>query len=261
MASIKTVNALILTAIIASSLLIITETQFCQAQTKTVNYTWYFHNNQIILRDNNGSFIAYEGVDEAMPSGTGSQVVLQSKITGNRDGWDYYSAVAIWAKPLETDLHVKGTVTITAYISSTFKLTSLFSGGSYGFGVVDIDENNEEVIDFITEGPIAISRNPFTKDPAQYTLDVPVDYVFKKGHSIGFAVGFGATVEGFEATIYFDSANINSGVTLSVVETMPSDPVAPEFPSLVLPIVIGVCLSTLAVAGLLRLRKHQKDAV
>jgi hypothetical protein len=246
--------------IIVSSLLIITETPSCQAQTKTVNYTWYFHNNQVILRDNNGSFIAYDGVDGTMPSGSGSQVTLQSKITGNRDGWDYYSAVAIWAKPLDTDLHVKGTVSITAYISSTFKLTSLFSGGSYGFGVVDIDENNNEVIDFVTEGPIAIARNPFTKDPTQYSLTVPVDYVFKKGHSIGFAVGFGATVEDFEATIYFDSANTNSGVTLPVVETTPSDTVAPEFPSTMIPIVAAVCLSTFAVAAFLRLRKPQKAA-
>ncbi len=255
MKHIKGYTALFLLIILSLGSLIITQPSLCEAQTKTVTQTLYFHNHQVIQKDNNGSFVAYDGANDVVPTGTGSQVTLQSQITGTRDGWSYYSAVAIWAKPLQSDLHVKGTVTITAYISSTFELTSLFSGGSYGFGVVEIDENNKEIIDFVTEGPIAIARNPFTKDPTQYTLNVPVDYVFKKGHSIGFAVGFGATVEGFEASIFFDSAGTNSGVTLPVVETTLSDPVAPEFPSTMVPIVVAVCLNTLMIAAFLRLHK------
>ena len=192
------------------------------AQTQVVNHSLTFHGYSVVLRDANNSFIVYDGADGAAASGGGSQVTLASQISGTRDGWSYWSAVAMWVIPLQNDVHVKGTVSIRGYISSTFSLSGLFSGGSYGFGVVDIDENNNKAAEFVSEGPIAIGKNPFTKEPAQYSLNVNVDYVFKKGHSIGLAVGFGSTVQGFDATVYFDSQSRNSGATLPVQETTTS---------------------------------------
>ncbi len=262
MVFIKSCNVFFLIVLLALSSLILIAQPVCQAQTKIVTQKFYFHNHEVIQKDNNGSFIAYNGADKNAPSGIGSQVTLQSQITGTRDGWSYYSAAAIWATRLESDLHVKGTVTITAYLSSNFNLTGLFSGGSYGFGVVDIDENNNEVTEFISEGPISIGRNPFTKESAQYSLSVSVDYTFKKGHAIGFAVGFGATTKGFDATIYFDSPATNSAATVPLEETITttpspaiSTPVASEYPSsIIVPVVAAVCLVSLA-AMFLRSRK------
>jgi hypothetical protein len=219
---VKLCGVFFLLTVLSLSSLIMTQAASCQAQNKNVTYTLYFHNYSTLIQDSNGSFVAYNGADGATPTGTGSQVTLQSQITGTRDGWSYYSAVAIWAAPLQSDLHVKGTVTVTAYLSSKFSLSGLFSGGSYGFGLVDIDENNAEVNEFISEGPVAIGSNPFTQEPTRYSLSVNVDHVFKKGHAVGFAVGFGATVQGFDATIYFDSPNRNSGVTLPVEVAMTS---------------------------------------
>jgi hypothetical protein len=83
-------------------------------------------------------------------------------------------------------------------------------------GLVDIDQNNNEVQQFITQGPTSIGSNPFSSSPTQYSLNTNVDYVFKKDHSIGFAVGLGATSQGFTATVYFDSTDKNSGATLPV---------------------------------------------
>ncbi len=273
--TIKACCAFVLVVVIALSSLTITAPQLCSAETKIVNHTVYFHNYSVVLRDENGSFIAYNGADENNPTGSGAQVTLQSQITGTRDGWAYYSAVAIWATPLQTDTHVKGTVTIEAYISSKFSLTGLFSGGGYGFGVVDIDANNNEVQEFVTEGPISIGRNPFTQDPSKYSISINVDYIFKKGHSIGFAVGFGATVKGFEATIYFDSAARNSGANVPVEETTvdptptptlnptstpsTSSPVAPEYPTcVILPAIVVIFTSILATTILLK-SKHKTN--
>ncbi len=213
---------IILLLIIIVASLTVTQSPICQAQSKIVNHTLTFHNYSVILKDANNSFIAYNGADGAAPSGTVSQVTLESQITGTRDGWSYYRAVAMWVIPLQSDLHVKGTVNIQAYLSSTFSLTGFLTGGGYGFGVVDVDENNVEVTEFTTEANPTIGSNPFTQDPTQYSLSVNVDYVFRKGHAIGFAVGFGATVRGFEATVYFDSQSRNSGATLPVEETMTS---------------------------------------
>jgi hypothetical protein len=213
---------LVLLSILASTCLLAYQVPISQAQTKVVNHPLTFHGYSVVLRDNNNSFIVYNGADGAGPSANGAQVTLQSQISGMRDGCSYWSAVAIWVIPLQNDVHVKGTVNIHAYISSKFSLSGFFSGGNYGFGVVDIDENNAEVKEFVSEGPVAIGRNPFTQEPAQYSLDVNVDYVFAKGHSIGFAVGFGATERGFDGTIYFDSQSRNSGAILPVEETVTS---------------------------------------
>ncbi len=215
-------KAFALLLVLALSSIAAVQVPVSHAQTQVVNHSLTFHNYSVVLRDANNSFIVYDGADGAAANGAGSQVTLASQISGTRDGWSYWSAVAMWVIPLQSDVHVKGTVTIRAYISSTFKLSGLFSGGSYGFGVADIDENNNKAAEFVSEGPIAIGKNPFTQEPAQYSLNVNVDYVFKKGHSIGLAIGFGSTVQGFDATVYFDSQSRNSGATLPVQETMTS---------------------------------------
>jgi hypothetical protein len=212
----------VLLLVLALSVIVALPAPVSQAQTQVVNHTLTFHGYSVVLRDANNSLIVYDGADGAAASGAGSQVTLESQISGTRDGWSYWSAVAMWVIPLQNDVHVKGTVSIRAYISSTFSLSGLFSGGSYGFGVVDIDENNNKGMEFVSEGPIAIGKNPFTQEPAQYSLNVNVDYVFKKGHSIGLAIGFGSTVQGFDATVYFDSPSRNSGATLPVQETTTS---------------------------------------
>lgn len=215
-------KVLVLWMILALSSIAAIPAPVCHAQTQVVNHALTFHDYSVVLRDANNSLVVYDGADGATPSGAGSQVTLASQISGTRDGWSYWSAVAMWVIPLQSDVHVKGTVNLRAYISSNFNLSGLFSGGSYGFGVVDVDENNNKAAEFVTEGPIAIGKNPFTKDPAQYSLNVNVDYVFKKGHAIGLAIGFGATARGFDATVYFDSPSHNSGATLPVQETTAS---------------------------------------
>lgn len=133
-------------------------------------------------------------------------------------GYNYYSAVAMWTVPLPMDLHVKGSVSIRAYISSSYQLGGLFSGGGYSFGVVDVDENNREVKEFLSSATYNLG-NPFTSTPTQYSQSVSIDYTFSKGHTLAFVVGLGATVQGFTASVYFGSADRASGATLPVVQS------------------------------------------
>ena len=220
MKRIRASQLMVLLAALTLACLIVHQPLIGKAEaSKIVNLPLTFHGYSVVLKASNNSFIVYNGADGAAPSATGAtQATLESQISGQRDGWSYWSAIIMWAIPLQSDVHVQGTVNVHAYISSTFSLSGLLSGGSYGMGIVDIDENSLEVKEFITEGPVAIGRNPFTAEPAMYSLDVNVDYVFRKGHSIGIAVGFGATVQGFSATVYFDSPSRNSGATLPVEE-------------------------------------------
>ncbi len=206
-------------ALLLSCLFIVYSPNIIKAQSSPtiVNLPLTFHDYSLLLKDQNNSLYVYDGADGAPPNqASAAQVNLDAQISGQRDGWNYWSAIAMWVVKLPSDLHVQGTVTMRVYISSTFKLSGLFSGGGYGMGLVDIDENNLEIKEFITEAPYTIGGNPFTSTPTQYSLSVNVDYVFKRGHSIGFAVGLGATVQGFSATVHFGSSDRNSGVTLPV---------------------------------------------
>jgi hypothetical protein len=195
-----------------------------QSSPSIVNVSLIFHGYSLVLRDPNGSFCVYDGADGASPVQTNAvQANLVSQISGTYSGFSYWSADIIWVIKLTRDLHVQGNVNIRAFISSNFPLSGFFSGGGYAMGLVDIDQNNNEIKEFITQGPTSIGSNPFTQTPTQYSINTNVDYVFKSGHSIGFAVGLGATTQGFTATVYFDSANKNSGATLPIQDTQECD--------------------------------------
>ncbi len=176
-----------------------------------------FHNYSILLKESNGSLVVYDGADGAAAQGSTTQADVVAQISGTSMGYSYYSAVVMWIVQLPMDLHVQGTVNVNAYISSTYKLSGLLSGGGYSMGIVDIDENNNEVREFLSDATYNFG-NPFTSMPTKYSQSVNVDYVFSKGHSIGFVVGLGATVQGFTASVYFGSADRSSGATLPVAE-------------------------------------------
>jgi len=195
-----------------------------QSGSNIVNIPITFHGYSLLLRDSNGSFCVYDGADGAPPDQANAvQADLISQISGTYSGFSYWSAVVIWAIKLPRDLHVQGTVNVRAFISSTFKLSGFFSGGGYGMGLVDIDENNNLVQQFITQGPESIGSNPFTQTPTQYSVNTNVDYVFKAGHALGFAVGLGATAQGFTSTVYFGSSDRNSGASLPIVDSTEFD--------------------------------------
>jgi hypothetical protein len=194
-----------------------------QSGSNTVNLSLTFHNYSLLLRDHNGSLCVYDGADGSTTSANPTQTSLVSETSGTQTVFgftvEYWSAAIIWAIKLPRDLHVDGTVSIKAYITSDFPISGFMSGSGYGMGLVDIDENNNEVQEFVTQAPYTQGGNAFTSTPTQYSVTTNVDYTFKAGHSIGFAVGVGATSRGFSATVYFDSQAYNSGATLPVEDT------------------------------------------
>jgi hypothetical protein len=197
-----------------------------QSDSNIVNLSLTFHNYSLILRDPNGSFCVYDGADGSTSSANPTQTNLVSETSGTATVFgftvDYWSAAIIWAIKLPMDLHVDGTVNIKAYITSDFPISGFMSGSGYGMGLVDIDENDNEIQEFVTQAPYTQGGNAFTSTPTQYSVSTNVDYTFKAGHSIGFAVGVGATARGFTATVYFDSQAYNSGATLPVEDTSES---------------------------------------
>jgi hypothetical protein len=193
-----------------------------EAQVTTLSLT--FHNYSVVLNEPNGSVIAFDGADGAPPAkSTADTATIKAQITGSYYGFSTYTGMVIWAVQLPCDIHVNGAVTIKAYISST---SSAGFGVGYGMGVADIDENNQNVKEFYTEGPQSMFSSPFTATPAAFSLSTNVDYTFKKGHAIGFFVGVGSTAQGFTATMYCDSADRASGATLPIVEAIDTQTVS-----------------------------------
>jgi len=199
-----------------------------QSNLNVINIPLAFHPCSLILNEANGSFCLYEGVNGLEASGNNpTQINLIAQIYGQQTLFgmsiDYWSAIIIWAMRVPKDLHVYGAVNIKAYISSNFEISGFTSGSGYSMGLVDIDENNNTVKQFISEeAPYSIGGNIFTPTPQKYNIEINTDYVFKAGHAIGFAVGFGATAQGFTASVYFDSADKPSGATLPIVDTTES---------------------------------------
>lgn len=188
-----------------------------QSNSKTiVDIPLTFHYHSLIHKAENNSIFVYDGADACGPKLTnGFQTTLDSQIKGKRGIWDYWAATIMWIVELQKDVHVLGKVEIKAYMNSTVEF-GIFDGGGYGMGLVDLDENGDVIKEFIAEGPPSIGKNPFTETPEVYALNIEVDYVFKKGHTIGFFVGVGATIQGFTVNVYFDSPDKNSGVILPV---------------------------------------------
>jgi Flp pilus assembly protein TadG len=192
-----------------------------------------FHNYSLFYKTENNSIYVYDGADTNGPQRTTAfQTTVDSQISGKVTlfgiEWTYWNGMIIWAYNLTEEVHVKGAVEITVYMSSSDSLSGLLSGGGYGMGLADVDENGNEIQRFVTEGPQSMGSNPLTSTPQAYTLSVEVDYVFAKDHAIIFFVGAGTTKQGYKFNVYFDSEDYNSGVNLQVVTPLPTPSPTPS---------------------------------
>ena len=100
-------------------------------------------------------------------------------------------------------------------------------GGGYGMGLVEMDENQNEINRFLIEGGETLGSNPLSPIIEAYTLNISVDHVFPKEHILGFFVGVGVTEPGYNFTVYFDSSQTNSGAIVPIV----SNPVPSPSPT------------------------------
>ena len=149
-----------------------------------------------LFEQKNDSYIVYDGADGYGPKRTNAFAKTMScQSYSVFEGWPAWSAGVMWILELQQDLHAKGNVELTAYLSSTFDGFGWFDGGGYSMGLADLDEHGNSVTAFPAEGTGGLG-NPFDETPRPYVLNVDVDYIFEKGHYIGFWVGAGATIEG-----------------------------------------------------------------
>jgi hypothetical protein len=212
----------LLVAVIWSSNVSFAQPASADSTSETTVENLTFHYYSLIQKADNGSLFVYDGADAYGPRLTsGYQTDLSCQIEGQRTmyglSFTYWGGVIIWMVKLEKDVHVIGDVEMVAYLSSSSTANfGSFDGGGYGMGLVDIDENGNEIQQFITESSPSIGSNPFTATPKAYTLVITVDYVFRKGHAIGFFVGAGSTIQGYTFNAYFDSPDKNSNVKLPI---------------------------------------------
>ena len=208
-----------------------------RAETATTVENLTFHNYSLVQKADNGSFFAYDGADTIGPLlANAYQTSVNSQIKGTVTVYGiqftYWSGMIIWGYSLNDDVHVQGNVQITVYMSSSDTISGFLSGGGYGMGLSDVDQNGNEIQRFTVEGPQSMGANPFASTPKAYTLNVQVDYTFAKGHIIAFFAGAGATKQGYKFTVYFDSSDKDSGASLPILNQTPTpSPILSPSPS------------------------------
>jgi hypothetical protein len=137
-----------------------------------------------------------------------NEIAIETNIKQSHLGIEFWVGGISWlTDPLESNFHIIGNITIEVWISSSKSLESLAWSG-YGGGLVEIDENDNPIWNnaptyHYTQGSI------LSIDPSKYTITINnLDHVFQKGNRIGFVVGIGATMRGWEAKIHFGSEKV-----------------------------------------------------
>lgn len=125
------------------------------------------------------------------------------------EGYNIYIGLVGWiTQPLTEDLHVLGEVTISCWMSSSEEV-GFWDGSGYLMGLVELDANSEIVWpETLMEGLGAEGGQGklIAYDPTMYTITIQdVDHVFRAGNSIMFIVGAACTIQGWTASVYFDS--------------------------------------------------------
>lgn len=189
-------------------------------ETSTISLTFHNYEETII----NSSIYSYSGVDGCPPQVLNAYSISVECLTpGSFSGFSFYMGYVAWtlAEPIQKDLHVVGEIKMTVWMSSTDDLGFL-QGSGFGMGLTDIDEdgNMVEIFELVDEEGNVGGRglgNVFSPTPTPYTMILDIeDYVFEKGHTIAFGVGFGSNKQGFSVNVFFDSPDNNSGATLQV---------------------------------------------
>jgi hypothetical protein len=181
------------------------------------NVTYYYRNFTLLKWFGNQSLYIYDGAYIDPPTSTSpSQQVTKCMIKQIFDSYTIWIGSLGWVtKPLESSLHVKGDVTLNAWMSSTQDVGWyywLIEGHHTGYmmTIAEIDENGKPT-DWYQYAYFEGEWKQISSTPTLYSLTIKdVDHVFPEGHSIIFTAGILSTMQGWTATIYFDSTNMPS---------------------------------------------------
>jgi hypothetical protein len=176
---------------------------------------YYFHDDSVLYNNANQSILVYDGANQEQPLEETAIATVKTNIAQVHLGITFWVGGVSWlTQPLNSDVHVKGNVTLNVWMSSTDSM-SLLDWSGYGGGLVDTDENGNAMWN---NAPVYnYAHEKIISDNLQlYTISITnIDHVFPKGHKMGFVVGVGSTKQAWEVKVYFSSPDKASHAVMS----------------------------------------------
>ncbi len=188
-----------------------------------------FHMYSTVYLNSNSSILVYNGADTGPPTHA-SPVTGQVFCRIRQGAQIWFADVDAWlggvswiTQPLAEDLQIEGDLHMTVWMASSDQQP--FASG-YALGISEVDSMGNYVGEPVYQYYYS-TGNVLNSSPQPITLSFSVNQTFAKGNIIGFLVIVGSTTESWQFQVFFDSADMNSYVTLPVLAAA-----IPEYPQI-----------------------------
>jgi hypothetical protein len=178
-----------------------------------------FHMYSLVYANSNSSMFIYNGADVNPPTySTAPTTQVFCRIHQQAGAW--FGDVDVWlggvswiTQPLPGDVTIQGDVRMVVWMSAPEQQTA---ASGYAFGISEADEMGNPIGEPAYQYYYSFG-NVLSSSPTPFELTFAVDQTFAGGHMIGFFVIVGSTSGDWQFQVYFDSPNMNSFASLSVI--------------------------------------------
>jgi hypothetical protein len=181
-----------------------------------------FHMYSLVYANSNSSMFIYNGADVNPPTySTAPTTQVFCRIHQQAGAWfGDANVTSIWlggvswiTQPLPEDVTIQGDVRMVVWMSAPEQGTA---ASGYAFGMSEADGRGNPIGEPSYQYYYSLG-SVLSSSPTPFELTFTVDQTFPGGHIIGFFVIVGSTSGDWRFQVYFDSPNMNSFASLSVI--------------------------------------------
>jgi hypothetical protein len=202
-----------------------------------------FHMLSLVYANSNSSWFIYNGADVNPPTySTAPTTQVFCRIHQQAGAWfGDINVTSIWVgvvswitQPLPEDVTIQGDVRMVVWMSAPEQQTA---ASGYAFGISEADGRGNPIGEPAYQYYYSFG-NVLSSSPTPFELTFTVDQTFPRGHIIGLFVLVGSTSGDWQFQVYFDSPNMNSFASLSVIAG-----IIPEFTQVGSVVTLALALS------------------
>ncbi len=180
---------------------------------KSVGNLFYFHDTSILYRNDNSSLTVIAEANLEPPNNSIAKTIEIAANIRNATtpfGTIWVGSVSWVSQPVSKPQVLDGSITVTAWFSSNDSPPP-FSGIGAGITIIDSQGN------LVGQPVYAYSYGQgsvLTNQPSSYQFNLNINRSVQHGQRFVFAVGLGATAQGWKMTVYFDSLQYPSRASM-----------------------------------------------
>ncbi len=171
---------------------------------ESVGNLFYFHDTSILYRNDNSSLTVIAEANLEPPNNSVTKTAAVAANIRNATtpfGTIWVGSVGWVSQPFSEPEVLNGVITVTAWLSSNDS-SPPFSG--IGAGVTIIDSHDKLVGQPVYSYSYG-QGSVLTSQPSSYQFNLNINRSVQQDQRFVFAVGLGATAQGWKMTVYFDS--------------------------------------------------------